>query len=281
MRRMRTFLSLAGTTALAAGLATVPAAAVAATPVACDSGQLVNAVATAPAGSTLDLAPGCLYTLTTPYSATTALPPVDRTLVVNGNGATIARTGPGPSRIFEVTSTGHLTLNNLTIRTDTTTTGSSQSSGGAIHSEGGLVLHGVTIISTTSSGNGLLVVGNGGTVTGSGGTVTGSAGVAANVGAGSGTFDVGSSVGPSVPDVDTTVTVPGVSLVGIGGVKALGLAHLGPLGLSLSPVTGNSTTVGPGGLHNSVTVINSSGAVAGDSAVSCADIPGPVPGCAA
>ncbi|MFJ6563927.1 hypothetical protein ACIQMV_29495 [Streptomyces sp. NPDC091412] len=117
------YTTLSGVAALATvlvnGVSTVPAVAGGSgIPVPCDTTALTNAIATAPAGSTLVLARRCTYHLTTAYSGDDGLPPIDKQLIIEGQGSTIVRDGltAGAFRIFHVTSTGDLRLDDLTIR---------------------------------------------------------------------------------------------------------------------------------------------------------------------
>jgi predicted outer membrane repeat protein len=115
--------TLPGVTALATilvnGVSAVPAVAGGSgIPVPCDTAALINAIAMAPAGSTLVLARRCTYQLTTAYSGDDGLPLIDRQLTIEGRGSTIVRDGvtAGAFRIFHVTSTGDLRLDDVTIR---------------------------------------------------------------------------------------------------------------------------------------------------------------------
>ncbi|MFJ5534132.1 hypothetical protein [Streptomyces sp. NPDC093261] len=84
----------------------------------CDTTALSTAIATAPAGSTLLLARHCTYHLTAAYTGADGLPPIDKQLTIEGRDATIVRDGPtaGAFRIFHVTSTGDLRLDDVMIR---------------------------------------------------------------------------------------------------------------------------------------------------------------------
>jgi hypothetical protein len=103
-----------------ASLAFTPAALAATVP--CSASSLIAAIKTANSTSgTVTLTSGCVYTLTTRNNATnggTGLPVITKKVTVQGNGATITRsTAAGiPSfRIFDVASTGSLTLTSLTL----------------------------------------------------------------------------------------------------------------------------------------------------------------------
>ncbi|MEU6221957.1 right-handed parallel beta-helix repeat-containing protein [Streptomyces sp. NPDC047022] len=116
------YTALSGVAALATvlvnGVSTVPAVAISGISVPCDTAALINAIATAPAGSNLVLARHCTYHLTTAYSGDDGLPPIDRQLTIEGRDSTIVRDGAtaGVFRIFHVTSTGDLRLDDVTIR---------------------------------------------------------------------------------------------------------------------------------------------------------------------
>jgi hypothetical protein len=86
---------------------------------------LVTAVDTAnstPGPNTINLTPGCVYTLTTTHEGNgisqNGLAPITGTLTVNGYGASVARSPVGtPSfRIFSVLAGGNLTLNTVTVK---------------------------------------------------------------------------------------------------------------------------------------------------------------------
>ncbi|TFV33859.1 hypothetical protein E4K10_41495 [Streptomyces sp. T1317-0309] len=142
------YTTLSGIAALATivvnGVSTVPAVAAPGISVPCDTTALINALATAPAGSTLVLARHCTYHLTTAYAGADGLPPIDRQLTIEGRDSTIVRDGltAGAFRIFHVTSTGDLRLDDVTIRG-----GNAPDAGGGIlvDSSGKLKLDKVTL----------------------------------------------------------------------------------------------------------------------------------------
>ena len=112
----------------------------------------INNANSNPAASTLDLAAGCTYTLTAIDNTATSsfggsvfeygdngLPQISTPITINGNGATIIRASDAPYfRIFFVTDTGNLTLNDVTLENGIAdVTGSAfPSSGGAIYTDG-------------------------------------------------------------------------------------------------------------------------------------------------
>ncbi|MBO0688656.1 MAG: hypothetical protein J2P40_03660 [Candidatus Dormibacteraeota bacterium] len=88
--------------------------------VSCSAAALITAIdrANASGGGDLTLTRGCRYTLTSAQPGTEdGLPPIRSTITMNGNGATITRSGDSSTpdfRILEITS-GELTVRSLTI----------------------------------------------------------------------------------------------------------------------------------------------------------------------
>jgi hypothetical protein len=71
--------------------------------------------------NTINLTPGCAYTLTRTYRAGSpnGMPPITGIITINGYGATIGRSqvsGTPPFRLFDVASGGNLTLNVITVK---------------------------------------------------------------------------------------------------------------------------------------------------------------------
>ena len=105
--------------------------------------------------TTINLASGCTYTLTAvDNSATSAfggstfdygdngLPQITTPITINGNGASIVRDGGAPDfRIFYITETGSLTINDLTLQNGIADEPGSAfpSSGGAIYVDKGVL----------------------------------------------------------------------------------------------------------------------------------------------
>lgn len=149
-------LLLAGTAALAA-----PAAAQAAAPppvptgVPCSAASLVTAIQNAnKAGpSTLVLAGGCNYVLTSAATQNDGLPPITKNLTIfGGQGTTIS--AAGQFRIFEVAGTGKLTLVNVTVANGHAFTG-----GGITTDEGTIVLRDTRLTGNTGTVGGALFIG--------------------------------------------------------------------------------------------------------------------------
>jgi hypothetical protein len=146
----------------AAGVAVLaPRVVSAASPVAvlCTVKDLRDQINLANSGTstTLNLPAGCLYTILNADpgnpSSNDALPPITKTVVIHGNGSTIKRGSIAPhERIFEVRSTGDLSIDHLTL-----TSGLVDSTGGgAIYNNGGTL----TVANSSITGNTVSATGN-------------------------------------------------------------------------------------------------------------------------
>jgi predicted outer membrane repeat protein len=136
---------------LAGFLAAAPAQAAAGS-VSCSPGALIAAIAAAntAGGGTINLTPGCTYSLTSADNGENGLPVVSTRIGVNGNGATID--GTKTVRVLEVDGPGgNLSLQNLII------TGGSADNGGGIENVGGTV----TLNHTQVTGNTATAAGGG------------------------------------------------------------------------------------------------------------------------
>ena len=119
----------------------------------CKSAALIAAIgaANSSGGATINLAPGCTYTLTTtnnsnPMLGATGLPVITSRITINGLHTTIAG-NHSTFRIFLVAGNGKLTLQGLTI-----TGGNTPSPGGGIFDlEGPLTLNHSTVTSNASA----------------------------------------------------------------------------------------------------------------------------------
>ncbi len=128
--------------------------------VGCNVTELINAINTANGNGkadTINLVPGCTYTLTTTNNTTdgpNGLPSITSTITINGNGATIQRdlsfTCPEVSnpefRIFHVASGGNLTLNDVTVSNGCVWY---DFSGGGVYNKGTLSVINTKILSNT------------------------------------------------------------------------------------------------------------------------------------
>jgi hypothetical protein len=105
--------------------------------------------------ATITLAPGATFNFTLEDNATdgwNALPVITGTVTIIGNNDTIERTGPNPSRLFDVASGGSLTLQNVTLTGGWARGAGASADGGAIYSAGTLRLSGVTVQGNRAQG---------------------------------------------------------------------------------------------------------------------------------
>lgn len=196
--------------ALAAATLVNCASANASPTVPCSAGGagLVSAITAADSGSgptTISLAPGCTYTLTAPadyWYGPDGLPAIKSTIVIQGNGATIARSGSTPFRFFFVGAgapstpayaspgPGNLTLEDLTLSGGLAKGGNGGAEdgggggagmGGAIFNQGVLTLTRVTVSGDTAQGGDGRATAN---AAGGGGIGTDALGSPANQGGG-------------------------------------------------------------------------------------------------
>jgi len=153
--------------------------------VACNVPDLIDAIndANADSGaSTLELSAGCTYTLTAVdnsalfysmgsefYYGDNGLPMITTPITINGNGATIIRDSGAPDfRIFYITETGSLTINDLTLQNGIADEPGSAfpSSGGAIYVDKGILeTNNATMRDNTASFHGGAIFVWGGTTT--------------------------------------------------------------------------------------------------------------------
>jgi hypothetical protein len=152
--------------------------------VACSKSALVNAIMTAnttPGPDTLNLFPGCPYTLTSPNNLGNGLPVITSNITINGNGATIKRAPTAANfRILEVGTSGTLTLNRATISggaaIDCPGAGGPVAAaicGGGIYNRGTLTVNNSRVIRNTASGTATFLYIEGGGIANDGnGTAT-------------------------------------------------------------------------------------------------------------
>ncbi len=182
MRRLSATAAVLVVAAL--GSAAVATPALAAT-VPCTASDLISAISTANgSGGTVTLTSGCVYTLTAVNNTTdgggVGLPVISGNVTVQGNGATITRStasGTPVFRIFDVSSSGSLTLSSLTVSNGLANNG--QQGGGGIFSHGTLTISGSTFTGNSapaSSGTSGGGINNSGTLNVSTSTFTGNTG---------------------------------------------------------------------------------------------------------
>ncbi len=189
----------------------------------------------------INLTAGATYTLETVnnyWDGPDGLPAISSAIVINGNGASIARdTSTSDFRLFYVSGgfsglpTGNLTLNDVTLTGGVAQGGSSDTgggglgAGGAIFNQGTVTLFGVTLDNNAAQGGN-----SGDTTLGSGG-----GGIGSNSGTGSAT---GGGFGGNFPGGNTQ---PG------GTTFADGLGGGGGAGLNQAGGSPNAYTAGSGG----------------------------------
>ncbi|MBD0688841.1 hypothetical protein [Streptomyces sp. CBMA123] len=285
---IRTLGALGAAALTVTGLAATPAAAQTFVP--CTTAALATAITNAnTSGDTLALAPGCIYTLTTP------LPDIQNTIVIKGDGATITRGPAAPAfRILTVDSTGNLDLRDAIIANGDAT----GDFGGGIRNDGTLTVRrslirdnhadfsggiGGNTGSTTNVEHSLITansalyngggLGNDGTMTIDKSTVVNNNALELGGGvANDGTLNISQS-----NVYDNSASGP----AGAGG----GIANFGAAGtttLTRSKVTSNVATNAPGGVFNnggSVTLDFT--AVLANNPTNCFGSPTAVPGCVA
>ena len=232
-------LSAAAAVLIAAGMASVVVESPALAQTPCTASALTLAIATANStNGTVTLTSGCTYTLTAINNTTdnggVGLPVITGTVTIQGSGAIIARStafGTPVFRIFDVASSGSLTLNSVTISNGLANNG--QQGGGGIRSHGNLTITGSTFTSNSapsSSGTSGGAINNSGTLNLSTSTFTGN-----SAQEGGGVFNQKTATVTSDTFANNTATI-------YGGGALLNAA--GTMTVSGSTFTGNS---GPGG----------------------------------
>ncbi|MEU9455783.1 hypothetical protein [Streptomyces sp. NPDC048277] len=248
----------------------------------CSESDLQAAIgAVATVGGTVNLRPGCTYTLTdaAPPNDDNGLPVITSNVTINGNGDTITRAATAANfRFFEIDGpNGNLTLNILTLSNGHASSSLGNGRGGAIWLNGGgpaLTLNTTTLTSNTADSFGGAVGNDNGAVSVNRSTLrnnTASAGGAVFVSpfGGSGTATFGASTitgnharvlaGGIAAAVGTTVTLTSTQVVNndVTGTNPQGggIAQAGTMTLMRSLVTGNTasgTNAQGGGIFTTV-----------------------------
>ncbi|MEU9922870.1 hypothetical protein AB0H51_16505 [Streptomyces griseoluteus] len=233
----------------------------------CSESDLQTAIgAVAAVGGTVNLRPGCTYTLTdaVPPNADNGLPVITNRVTINGNGDTITRAATAANfRFFEIDGpNGNLSLNALTLRNGHASSGLGNGRGGAIWLRGGgsaLTLNNTSLTSNTADTFGGAIDNDNGTVSVNSSTLynnTARAGGAVFVSpfGGSGTATVDRSritgnhattlAGGIAAAVGTTVTLTSTLVTSneVTGTNAQGggIAQAGTMTLNRSTVIGNT-----------------------------------------
>ena len=219
------------------GAVAISSPALAQTP--CTAAALISAIATANStNGTVTLTSGCTYMLTAINNTTdnggVGLPVIKGRVTIQGSGATITRStasGTPVFRIFDVSSSGSLTLNSVTISNGLASNG--QQGGGGIFNHGTLTITGSTFSGNSapsSSGTSGGGINNSGTLNVSTSTFTGN-----SAQEGGGVFNQKTATVTSDTFAGNTATI-------YGGGALLNAA--GTMTVTGSTFTGNT---GPGG----------------------------------
>jgi hypothetical protein len=250
-----------------AGTARISSRALVVNVTSCAASDLIAAITAVNAtGGTVNLLPGCIYTLTSANNDSNGLPVINNAVTVNGAGDTITRSSATLFRIFEVDAPGNLTLNNLTL-----SNGHSPNLGGAILVAGAatLTLNVSTVTNNTADARGGGIFSGSGTVNVNTSTLSGN--TASRAGAleadnGSLTFNSSTIVGNTatgalitgfgggVLSLLNTAIFNSTRIMNNTGVIGGGIAVAATTTLNSSPVSGNTATfagiIAGGGIYN-------------------------------
>jgi hypothetical protein len=200
------------------------------------------ALANASGGGSINLDPGCTYTLTSaansnPVTGNNALAKISSDITINGRGATIASNG-GNFRLVAVLASGTLTLNGLTI------TGFNNviAGGGAIVNHGTLTVNSSRVTGNSGFGGGGIANGGGPTLTSPATLTLNNSEVADNTATG-GFFGGGGGIANGSTVVINNSTISGNSAPGGPGG---GMLNHGVAMLNHTMVTNNSAFFGAG-----------------------------------
>src|SRR6266566_2685553 len=211
--------------------------------------------ANATGGATINLAAGCTYQLTAANNTSLALgsnglPVITSPITLNGSGTTIAGNDT-TFRVLEVSGTGNLTLQGLTITGGTT----GGMGGGILNLEGTLTLNHSQVSGNAAQGgpmsngggiaSGTLGTGPLGTTTLNASQVTGNTAATGGGGIASGTGGMGTNSASTL--VLNSSQVTGNTAKGGPRAGAGGIANGGTATLNASQVTGNTAPGGFGG----------------------------------
>jgi hypothetical protein len=255
----------AGTAFGLAGLVAFPPTAEAATiSVPCSTSTLQSDINGASPGDTLDLAAGCTYTVSSPYTLDDGLPPITTSnspLTIVGNGATITASATG-FRFFLVDAGATLTVRHLML-----TNASLSNVGAAITNDG------TTVVSnSTFSGNSVTGFDDGGAID-TQGTLSVSASTFfdnhANNSLGGGAIAIGPT--PGTVAISNSTFFNNTATGGSGGGGAIEVEFPSPATVSIlnSTMSGNSAhidgTVYNGGNATTVTntIVDATGSTGG------------------
>jgi hypothetical protein len=253
-------VAVAGT----AVVATAPVAEAQTIVVPCSTTALVNAINTANAlrTATVRLSANCVYTITTPATATDGLPVITGDIRVVGGPRTTIRRDPTVAtifRVFEVAAAARLTVTGIAILNGNS--GAAASGGGILtNTNSVLVLDHVTMSGNTASAGGAVAI------------VAGRATISRSVFTANSAINFGGggifAIGPSVVNIATSLVSANVASVDGGGLNVQpgatanigqstfsvnrtgsaggGIAGLGRITLTRTRVERNQAAVGGG-----------------------------------
>lgn len=194
--------------------------------VACKEDALVTAIQDAESGDTLTLNSGCTYSHDTSLSPN-ALPTINATLTIDGNGATIERSSGAPAfRLLHVGTSGDLTLTDVTLRNGLAEGTFPDNAGGALFNEGTATLRNVALSDNEAKTGGAIWSPSGSTLTLENSTVSNN-----------NATDRGGGI---LTEADTT-TITNSTISGNSADRVGGISTGGELTIENSTISGNST----------------------------------------
>ncbi|MFD4600604.1 hypothetical protein ACFWPQ_21555 [Streptomyces sp. NPDC058464] len=218
----------------------------------CSASDLIAAINTVnPTGGTVNLLPGCTYTLTGADNDSNGLPVITSAVTVTGFNDTITRSSAALFRIFEVDAPGNLTLNSLTL-----SNGHASGAGGAVLVNGAgsaLTLNAAKVTNNTAGFEGGGIFSNSGTVKVNNSTLssnTAPRGGGLEADRGSLVFNGGtvtgntatSTFGGGVASLLNTTTFNATRITNNTGVVGGGISVAANTTLNNTQVTGNTAT---------------------------------------
>ncbi|MFD4508307.1 right-handed parallel beta-helix repeat-containing protein [Streptomyces sp. NPDC058457] len=231
----------------------------------CSTSALIAAINTVNAtGGTVNLFPGCTYTLTGADNDSNGLPVITSTVTVTGFNDTITRSSMALFRIFEVDAPGNLTLNSLTLSNGHAPNAGAGVGGAVLVNSAALTLNAARVTNNTADFQGGGIFSTNGTVkvnnsTLSSNTAPQGGGLEANGGSfvfngGTITGNTSNSYGGGVASLFTTAAFNATRITNNTAVIGGGIAVHANTTLNSSQVTGNTATgsgvLGGGGIYN-------------------------------
>jgi hypothetical protein len=210
----------------------------------------INAANSSPAPNTINLASGATYTLTAVDNGVNGLPAITNSMTINGNGATIQRSGAAGTpdfRIFHILTDGTVTFSGLTISNGRGTGDASNSFlGGGIFNRNSATVNITNCIVTSNSGN------YGGGIANPTGTLNILNSTISHNSVTHPTDDTGGGNGGGINNGEGTVNITN-STIAHNSAFSSGAGifqYSGTIKISNSTITGNSCTGAGGGIHH-------------------------------